>query len=123
MDIGQFKHGFPLPPLKRERNIIYFPGAWREEPAPHPELAAETSWELCREIAEEPGLGVAKYIAFRVLAAIRYANVKSTEKLARYPLEKLDRQRCVGNKAAGAIREAPGNRGYDILADPAGSAR
>jgi hypothetical protein len=57
MGTGQFKHGFPLPPLKREGNIIYFPGAWREEPAPRPEPAAETSWELCREIAEELGLG------------------------------------------------------------------
>jgi DNA-directed RNA polymerase alpha subunit len=55
--------------------------------------------------------------------AIRYANVKSAEELARYPLEKLDRQRGVGKKSAKAIREALRNRGYEISADPARSAQ
>jgi hypothetical protein len=30
-----------LPPLKREENIIYFPGAWQEEPPELPKAAEE----------------------------------------------------------------------------------
>lgn len=109
-DIKWFSGDGDLPPFRREGNILYFPGTWRGKPEPRP----ETSRELCKEIAAELGLADAKRIRFRVLEAIRYANIKSTEELARVPFEVLQAVAPnAGAKTAGAIRDALRNKGYE----------
>jgi hypothetical protein len=113
MDKGRFKGDFSaLPLLRCEGNIIYFPGAWRDEPAPRTE-PVKSSWDLSWKIVQELGLLDIKYIRHRaVVTALCRANVKSVEKLARYPLEKLNIYRNVGPRTIGAIREALKNKGY-----------
>jgi hypothetical protein len=102
----------PEPQAAGPGKIILFPKMETGEQEPSkPER--EDPWELCRKISEELGLSNIKYLGWRILTAIRYTGVKSVEELAGYPLEKLKKNRGIGEKAVNAIIEALRAKGYE----------
>jgi DNA-directed RNA polymerase alpha subunit len=111
--LGRVIGSMPEPQAARLGKIIPFPKVEIGEQEPS-KPDREDPWELGKRISEELGLWNIKYLGWRVLTAIRYAGVKSVEELARYPLEKLKKNRGVGEKAVNAIIEALRAKGHDI---------
>jgi hypothetical protein len=121
MGIGQFKYGSPLPPLKREGNIIYFPGAWQGETPAHAGHSAvyEEPWPSFAEHCE-----AFKGVDFggspnggRILWALYHNRIHGIEELVRTPAVKLLGFHYVGEKTLERIRVALESRGYTLGKD------
>jgi hypothetical protein len=96
-----------LPPLKREGNIIYFPGAWQEEAPdiaeyPAPEADPMPPFSEYRDAFMKLGI-----TAPRNHGAIYYSlyalRIRSLEELAKTPPHKIQR-RGIGPKTYEVIR-------------------
>jgi hypothetical protein len=105
-----------LPPLKREGNIIYFPGAWQEEapevrrkipndPAPLPPFE-----EHCEGFK---GVDFGSIHA-RILWALYYLRIHSLEKLAGTPASELKLRNRIGRKSLEIIHAALESRGFTL---------
>jgi hypothetical protein len=93
-----------LPPLKREGNIIYFPGAWQDEP-PEPPKALEEPMPPFAEYRDTfRKLGItAPHKHEMIYYSLYYHRIRSLEELAKTPPEKIHR-RGMGPKTYEMIR-------------------
>jgi hypothetical protein len=100
---------FPL--LKREGNIIYFPGAWQEEP-PEPSKAPEEP-PLPQFDEHCEGFKVVDFgsIHDRILWALYYLRIHSLEELAKTPVSKLKLRYRIGRKSLECILAVLESRG------------
>jgi hypothetical protein len=108
-----------LPLLKREGNIIYFPGAWPEEtpePPREPERPLPPPFaEHCEgfngvDFGGNPNGG-------RILWALHYLRIHSLEELAKTPVSKLRLRYRIGRKSLEIIHAALESRGYTLGKD------
>jgi hypothetical protein len=107
-----------LPPLKREGNIIYFPGAWQKEA---PEIrrkipndpASLPPFEEHREGFKGVDFGSAHA---RILWALYYLRIHSLEELAGTPASKLKLRNRIGRKSLELIQATLESRGFTLPA-------
>jgi hypothetical protein len=111
MGVKQFQYefaGFPL--LKRERNIIYFPGAWQDE-APdlveHPAVHEEPRPSFAEHCGAFKGVDFGgNPTGGRIIWALYHRRIHSIEELARTPTAQLLDCRCFGQKTFERIQTA-----------------
>jgi hypothetical protein len=101
-----------IPLLKREGNIIYFPGAWQGEPPELPKASEEPPLPPFDEHCE--GFSGVDFggIRARILWALYYLRIHSMEELARTPVSKLKFRNRIGRKSLERILVALESRGY-----------
>jgi hypothetical protein len=101
-----------LPPLKREGNIIYFPGgAWPQEaPEPPKEPPIPCYDEHCESFS---GVDFGGNHA-RILGAFYYLRIHSLEELAGTPVSKLKLHYRIGRKSLEIIHAALKSRGFAL---------
>jgi hypothetical protein len=120
MGIEQFKYRLhDLPPLRREGNIIYFPGAWREEipePPKAPEEPPLPSFEEHCEGFEGATFGSIS-IHSRIIWALYYLRIHSLDDLSRTPVSKLRLRNRIGLKNLECILAVLESRGYALGKD------
>jgi hypothetical protein len=98
----------PAPsPLKREGNIIYFPGAWQEEPpapAEHPALEVDPMppFSECRNTYKKLGI-TAPHKHGTIYYSLYALRIRTLEELAETPPYKIHR-RGIGEKTFDVIR-------------------
>jgi hypothetical protein len=100
-----------IPPLKREGNIIYFPGAWREE-APEEPLPPPFA-EHCEAFKGVDFGGIQE----RILWALYYLRIHSLEELAKTPVSKLKLRYRIERKSLEIIHATLESRGYTLGKD------
>jgi hypothetical protein len=99
------------PPLKREGNIIYFPGAWQEVPPKAPEEPPQPQFnEHCK------GFNGVDFGSthVRILWALYYLRIHSLEELVRTPVSKLKFRSRIGRKSLERILAVLESRASEV---------
>jgi DNA-directed RNA polymerase alpha subunit len=103
-----------LPPLKREGNTIYFPGAWPREPPKAPEQR-KLSFSEHREGFKDVTFG--SYYHTRIMWTLYDLDIRSLEDLVRTPVNELLKHRNIGCKTIECIRAVLESRGFVLGKD------
>jgi hypothetical protein len=104
-----------LRPLKREGNIIYFPGAWEEEAPESPKAPEQQKLPFSEHCEGFKNVTFGNF-KYRILFALYHCRIHSLEGLAKIPPGGLLKIRRIGRKSLELIQAALESRGFTLQA-------
>jgi hypothetical protein len=100
---------FPKPEARG--NIIYFPGAWQEEPPEQRKLSFSEHREGFKDVT------FGSYYHTRIMWMLYDLDIRSLEDLVRTPVNELLKHRNIGRKTIECIRATLERRGFVLGKD------